>query len=48
VRRALASVVGTNGTFSDVRSSVAIKGKADIARAVQFGRFDPTQTLPRL
>jgi hypothetical protein len=29
---------GTNRTSSDVRSSVAIGGKADVARIAQFGR----------
>jgi hypothetical protein len=31
------SEVGTNRTFSDVRSSVAIEGKADVARMTHFG-----------
>jgi hypothetical protein len=32
------SASGTNRTSSDVRSSVAIGGKADVARTAQFGR----------
>jgi hypothetical protein len=32
------SVTGTNRTSSNVRSSVAIGGKPDMARIVQFGR----------
>ena len=42
VKKALAnsepSTHGTNRTSSDVRSSVAIGGKADMARTAQFGR----------
>jgi hypothetical protein len=42
VKKALAnpepSTHGTKRTSSDVRSSVAIEGKADMARMAQFGR----------
>jgi hypothetical protein len=32
------SPIGTTRTSSDLRSSVAIRGEADIARTAQFGR----------
>jgi hypothetical protein len=37
IRRKRDVPVGTNRTFSDVRSSVAIGGKPDVARIAQLG-----------
>jgi hypothetical protein len=39
------STHGTNRTNSDVRSSVAIRGKADVGRTAQFDRKDPERSL---
>jgi hypothetical protein len=40
------SVSGTNRTSGDVRSSVAIGGKAEVTRAAHFGRKWPKTDIP--
>jgi hypothetical protein len=41
------SLHGTKRTFRDVRSLVAIGGKADVTRNAYFGREDPNRTSAR-